>query len=165
VTKKKAEMSKKQHYYQIHKNKKPNKKLKKGLHPKVIECLSLAFEVVNKAIRRSQMLAYLSSQSIPKYKLGNEYPEFVSEAIIGDNKTEYIETIKGEMVKIPSPTDFDIKAKFDDKYHEMAKSIKEKVNYAAITADELLKSHEDFLLFMNKIPNSTNSFLNNKAPN
>ncbi len=43
-------MSKKPNYYQVHKNKKPKKQLQKGLHPKVIECIALATEIVNKAI-------------------------------------------------------------------------------------------------------------------
>jgi hypothetical protein len=157
-------MSKKKNYYYVHKNKKPNKKLPKGLDPKVIECLTLAFEVVNKAIRRSQMLAYLS-QPIPKYKRGSDDLATVGGIITDSDRTEYFVTIKGEKIRVKEPNNFNRIENHINKYESINEFIKGRVGSVAITADELLKSHEDFIEKMNKISNSNNSFLNNKAPN
>ncbi len=140
-------MSKKKNYYNVHKNKKPNKKLPKGLHPKVIECIRLATEVVNKAIRRSQMLAYLSSQSIPKYKLGSNGPKIVCDVITGEDREEYFVKTNGEKIKIPSPINFD---KFNSE-------IKRRVHLASITSEELTKANNQLLEYFQQ--------KNIKAPN
>lgn len=146
-------MSKKLNYYQVHKNKKPKKKVSaSGLHPRVKECIRIATEIINKAIERAQILRNLS-QPIPKYKKGNNNVSHAGGFITGDKGPEVI------------VDNFGRTAKHIGEYEKLTKALKDRMNLTSITSEELTNGNQTFIELMNNISISNKSILNAKAPN
>lgn len=140
-------MAKRPNYYQVHRNKKPKRRIDNINLITIYRTIEAATELVKTILKlQAEMTAFKKVYTpIPNYIEGGIFSGNPEYKIIEDNSGRT--------------------AKHIGSYEELTLELRNKMNLTSISSEELTKGNENFIEQMKKISTSTNSIFTKKASN